>query len=220
VSGRLLVGDAEAAIEFEEHGSVHHGRGFVSIPRVHPWWPHTHGQPTLYPVRVKLDLADGSMVMLDDLPVGFRSIVTSYDGIALRVNGSSIFCRGVVWTPPDVVSLNASPTTLRQRLTLLRDGGFNLIRLAGTMTYESEQFHRLCDELGLLVWQDMMFANMDYPFADPAFHATALAEAQAELSRLGRHASTAMLCGNSEIEQQVGMMGLDPAIGRDSFFGK
>src|SRR5205823_4236365 len=164
----------------------------------------------------ELRLANGSTVMLDDLPAGFRSIQTGGDPdsdgrIALRINARSVFCRGVVWTPPDVVSLSASPEVLRQRLQLLRDGGFNLIRLAGTTIYESEDFHRLCDELGLLVWQDMMFANMDYPFEDSTFNETVHAEAEAELLRLGRHPSTAVLCGNSEIEQQVGMLGLDPA---------
>ena len=76
----------------------------------------------------------------------------------------------------------------------------------------------MCDELGLLVWQDMMFANMDYPFEDPAFHQTVQVEAQAELSRLSRHPSTAVICGGSEIEQQVAMLGLDPALGRGLFF--
>jgi beta-mannosidase len=105
-------------------------------------------------------------------------------------------------------------------LRLLRDAGFNLVRLAGTMLYESDAFHRLCDDLGLLVWQDMMFANMDYPFQDPDFHRTVAAEAESELSRLSRHPSTAVICGNSEIEQQVGMLGLDAALGRGPFFGE
>jgi len=69
------------------------------------------------------------------------------------------------------------------------------------------------------VWQDMMFANMDYPFEDPSFLETVRTEAEAELSRLGRHASTSVICGNSEIEQQVSMLGLDPAMGRGSWFG-
>lgn len=225
LGGRLVVGDSEAAIEFDGHGDVYQGHAFVSIPNVLRWWPHTHGPSNLYPVQVKLDLAGGSTVILDDVPAGFRSIVTGDDpasdgGISLGVNGTSVFCRGVIWTPLDVVSLNASPDTLRKRLELLRDGGFNLIRLAGTTIYESEDFHRLCDELGLLVWQDMMFANMDYPFEDSTFHRGVRAEAEAELSRVGRHPSTAVLCGNTEIEQQVAMLGLDPAIGRGSFFGE
>jgi beta-mannosidase len=174
---------------------------------------------------VELELADGSAVKFEDLPVGFRSIDAGGEpageaGIALRINGAPIFCRGVVWTPPDVAALAASPDVIGTRLRLLRDAGFNLIRLAGTTVYECEDFHRLCDQLGLLVWQDMMFANMDYPFEDSRFRETVHAEAEAELSRLARHPSSAILCGNSEIEQQVGMLGLDPTLGRNSFFGE
>ena len=66
----------------------------------------------------------------------------------------------------------------------------------------------------------MMFANMDYPFEDREFLETARAEAECELSRLGRHASLAVVCGNSEVEQQVGMLGLDPALGRGDWFGR
>src|SRR5260370_9649481 len=65
----------------------------------------------------------------------------------------------------------------------------------------------------------MMFANMDYPFEDPGFRQTVCAEAEAELSRLSRHPSSAIIWGNSEIEQQVGMLGLDPSLGRGPFFG-
>ncbi|MEO8052974.1 MAG: glycoside hydrolase family 2 protein, partial [Acidobacteriota bacterium] len=170
-------------------------------------------------------LADGSIVTFDDLPVGFRSIdggteAAGESGIALKMNGTPVFCRGVVWTPPDVGALTALPAVIRQRLQLLRDGGFNLIRLAGVTVYECEEFHSLCDELGLLVWQDMMFANMDYPFEDSGFWETVRAEAETELSRLARHPSFAILCGNSEIEQQAGMLGLDPMIGSGSFFGE
>jgi hypothetical protein len=93
----------------------------------------------------------------------------SEQGLAFKINGASIFCRGVVWTPPDAVALAASPAVVRERLQLLRDGGFNLIRLAGTTVYECENFHRLCDELGLMVWQDMMFAGLDYPIEDEQF---------------------------------------------------
>ena len=61
------------------------------------------------------------------------------------------------------------------------------MRVAGTIVYENDTFHRLCDELGLLVWQDMMFANMDYPFEDPDFREIACRETHTELTRLSRH---------------------------------
>ncbi len=224
IYGRLLAGDTETAFEWQEQDGRYHGRAVLSIPNVLRWWPHTHGRPTLYPLRAELQFADGSTTVFEDVPVGFRSIdggkQPAVDGIALRVNGTSVFCRGVVWTPPDAVTLAAPPDVIRERLCLLRDGGFNMIRLAGTTVYESEIFHRLCDEVGLMVWQDMMFANMDYPFEDSAFRDTVRVEAQAELFRLARHPSTTILCGNSEIEQQVGMLGLDPTLGRGPFFGE
>jgi len=224
ISGRVVVGDTEAPLELNQSGDRYHARADVRISNVRCWLPHTHGEPHVYPLRAELQLNDGSTVTFEDLPVGFRSIETSADpgehGLDLKINGVPIFCRGVVWTPPDAVGLAASSAVVRERLQLLRDGGFNLVRLAGTMVYESEIFHRLCDELGLLVWQDMMFANMDYPFEDPSFRETVSREAEAELSRLRKHPSTAVICGNSEIEQQVGMLGFDPALGRGPFFGE
>src|ERR1019366_8929950 len=171
VSGWLLAGDVRTSVGWYESEGRHCGCAEVRIPNVIHWWPHTHGRPNLYPVCLELQLNDGSTITLNDDPVGFRSIDTGpacvgESGLSLKINGTSIFCRGVIWTPPDVVTLAASAEVIRQRLQLLCDAGFNLIRLAGTTIYEGEVFHRLCDELGLLVWQDMMFANMDYPCND------------------------------------------------------
>jgi beta-mannosidase len=223
VSGRVLVNGAVGVLEWNQEGDRYQGRAEVLVADVVPWSPHTHGEPALYSVHVELQLADGTTAAFEDLPAGFRAIDPGVAppgdaGLALSINGTPVFCRGVVWTPPDVAALDAPAPVVRQRLERFRDAGFNLIRLAGTTIYESEIFHRLCDELGLLVWQDMMFANMDYPFEDPAFHQTVRAEAQAELSRISRHPSTGVICGGSEIEQQVAMLGFDPALGRNSFF--
>lgn len=224
-SGRLWLGTVSAPLSCAESGGRHHLRAVLRLPNVVPWSPHTHGKPALYPLRAELELVDGSTVEFEDGPVGFRSIDGGADpagdaGLALKINGTDVFCRGVVWTPPDVVTLAAPSDVVRARLQLLRDGGFNLIRLAGTTVYEGEAFHRLCDELGLLVWQDLMFANMDYPLEDSAFRESANAEAEAELSRLARHPSSAVICGNSEVEQQAAMLGLEPALGRGSWFGE
>jgi beta-mannosidase len=208
VSGRLIVGGHTADLEISDAGA----HASLRIPNAEPWWPHTHGDPALYPTSIELELADGSIATFHDDPIGFRAWTPHQI--------PETFCRGVVWTPPDIVSLQASPELLRQRLSLFRDAGFNMIRLAGATIYESEAFHRLCDELGLMVWQDLMFANMDYPFADPDFRAVCRTEAESELTRISRHPSTAVICGNSEIEQQVGMLGLDPTLGRGDFFGQ
>jgi beta-mannosidase len=218
-AGWLQSDQLSTPIEWKRSGDLFVGRALLRIPDVRRWWPHIHGEPALYPLRLEIELAGGESFSIDDLAVGFRT-VDSGAGFGLRVNGVPVFCRGVVWTPPDPIGLNASEDALRERLQTLRDGGFNLIRVPGTGAYECDAFHRLCDEMGLLVWQDMMFANMDYPFPAAAFSETVHNEVRLELSRLSRHASTAVLCGNSEIEQQVGMLGLDPKLGRGSFFGE
>jgi beta-mannosidase len=95
-----------------------------------------------------------------------------------------------------------------------------MLRLAGWGVYEDARFHDLCDEVGILVWQDLMFANLDYPVGDPGFRADVEAELDAVLRELAGRPSFAVLCGNSEVEQQVAMLGLDPALGRGELFGE
>ncbi len=160
--------------------------------------------------------------------VGFRSLAAGptsahdvlRDGLDLHINGVRVFARGCVWTPPNFVTLECSETELRGALEQVRDAGMNMLRLPGTGTYETDGFHDLCDELGILVWQDFMFANLDYPIAEEAFRAAVESESRQELDRVAGRPSLAVLCGNSEIEQQVAMLGLDPSLGRGELFGE
>ena len=91
--------------------------------------------------------------------------------------------------------------------------GLNLVRVPGIAAYESDAFHARCDELGLLVWQDLMFATFDYPLADEAFVETVTLEAGTEAFRLAAHPSTAVICGSAEHEQQAAMFGVSPSTG-------
>jgi beta-mannosidase len=192
------------------------GEGELRLPGVERWWPHTHGEPRLYEVRV------GDTVRR----VGFRALQpgpdydVDADALALRVNGVPVFARGALWTPVDFVSLAPSGEQLRAALEQVRDAGMNMLRLPGTGVYESDAFHDLCDELGILVWQDFMFANFDYPVADDGFRALVEQEARQLLERVAWRPSLAVLCGNSEVEQQAAMLGLDPALGRGALFGE
>ena len=138
--------------------------------------------------------------------------------VQLVVNGRPVFCRGACWTINDFRSLAGDAEALRQALVLARDAGINMLRVGGTMIYESELFYSLCDELGILVWQDFMFANMDYPFADAAFHDEAEREVAHQLGRLQRHPCLAVYCGGSEIEQQAAMLGLPATEWSNAFF--
>ena len=96
----------------------------------------------------------------------------------------------------------------------------NMVRIPGTASYESDAFYDLCDELGILVWQDFMFANLDYPEQDEHFLRMIEREVRDVLSRLAARPCLAVLCGNSETAQQVAMLGLDSALAHGPLFGK
>ena len=198
--------------------------GDADLPGVTAWWPHTHGVPALHRLKIELETNAGR-ASIDAGRVGFRSVAAgpaghriAVDGLDLRINGRPIFARGAVWTPADPERISADDTTLRASLERVRAAGMNMIRIPGVGAYEDDRFHDLCDELGILVWQDLAFANLDYPFGDAEFHATCAAEVDALIERLAGRPSLAVVCGNSEIEQQVAMLGLDPELGRNPFF--
>ena len=151
--------------------------------------------------------------------VGFRTVaIDQTDGkVQFVVNGVAVFCRGACWTTNDIVSLGGSTDALRETLRRTADCNANMVRVGGTMVYESDAFYRECDRLGLMVWQDFMFANMDYPFDDPDFRSGAEDEVAQQLLRLGRHASVVAFCGGSETEQQAAMFGAPREIWQHPF---
>lgn len=185
------------------------------------WWPHTHGTQPLYALRIKLDCA-GDAVTLDCGRTGFRSIVldTSNEGFALQINGVEVFCRGACWTTLDIATLDGDEVQLTRTLDQFRDAGFNLLRIGGTMVYESSRFYEACAERGIMVWQDYCFANMDYPGEDAHFTASVREEAIQFLARTQLNPALCLLCGNSEIEQQVSMLGQPQQLWRAPLFAE
>ncbi|MBB4955442.1 beta-mannosidase [Agrobacterium vitis] len=179
----------------------------LTLPAITPWWPATHGTPHLHGVMVELDGKRYSLGL-----TGFRRIRIDHglDGkdFAVTVNGVKIFCRGAVWTNADITRLPGSGEDYAPWLSLAAQTGMNMIRIGGTMTYESADFFRLCDQLGLMVWQDFIFANFDYPITDDSFVAHVQREAEHVLGATQGSPSMAILCGGSEIFQQGAMLGL------------
>jgi beta-mannosidase len=174
---------------------------------VTPWMPHTHGTPALYEISVRVGEEIFSLGK-----TGFRRLEVDHGddgkGFGLEVNGVAVFCRGAVWTNADLLTLSGDADTYRPLLEAARDAGMNMLRIGGTMLYETRAFFELCDELGILVWQDFQFANYDYPVKDEAFVAEVRAEVRDQLSVSMGCPSLAVLCGGSEIYQQGAMMGL------------
>jgi beta-mannosidase len=183
--------------------------GVLRIPQVQLWWPHTHGEPRLYRAALTVRLADGREARLALGSVGFRTLALHTGGgdFRLEVNGVPVFCRGACWTPLDPVSLRSSRPQCREALDQARAAGMNMLRVPGTMVYEEDHFYEICDELGILVWQDFMFASMDYPGGDPGFAESVRLEVRQQLQRLHAKPCLAVLCGNSEVEQQAAMRG-------------
>jgi beta-mannosidase len=191
----------------------------ISLDGIELWWPHTHGDPRLYPYTLTLQSGD-RQVTLKTGTIGFRNIEldNSDDKFQLRLNGQPVFARGASWTVNDIISLTGNSDDLRSALELARQAGMNMLRLSGTMLYEQDEFYTLCDELGIMVWQDFMFANMDYPVDDPDFHGNILAEAVGQLKRLQPHPSVVVYCGSSEVEQQAAMLGMPAELWRNDWF--
>ena len=191
--------------------------GTLCLPKVEKWWPHTHGTPKLYDVTARI--GDTNLTLGR---VGFRSIEidrdTDGEGFGLKVNGVPTFCRGALWTNADLAALPGTREAYEPLLRLARDGGMNMLRIGGTMTYETRAFFDLADEFGLLVWQDFMLANFDYPAADAAFAETIAQEAINVLRTIGPAPSLAILCGGSEVAQQAAMMGLPQSAWSNALF--
>ncbi len=206
-AARLRVGDVDAplATTAGARAGVLILEGHLRIVDVALWWPHTHGSQPLYAVNVTID-----ETVFDAAPIGFRTITldTSNGGFAISVNGVSVFCRGACWTTTDIVTLAGTEADYAHALDLARDAGMNMLRVGGTMHYEEDAFYEGCDARGILVWQDFMFANMDYPGADEAFAESVHREVSTFVSRVQTCPCVAVFCGNSEIEQQAAMLGL------------
>ena len=183
----------------------------LELPGVEPWWPHMHGRPVLHDVI----LSNGS----DDVILGrtgFRHLAidrqTDGNGFQLVVNGTPVFCRGAVWTNADIVRLAGARADYEPWLRLAAEAGMNMLRIGGTMTYETPDFFALCDELGIMVWQEAMLANFDYPAQDEAFLASFSREIETLLVATSVSPSLAVFCGGSEVYQQGAMMGLSQLI--------
>ncbi|MEL6838875.1 MAG: glycoside hydrolase family 2 protein, partial [Pseudomonadota bacterium] len=124
-------------------------------------------------------------------------------GFKFRVNGRDIFCKGANWIPADALPGQITATKTRDLLQSAVDANMNMIRIWGGGRYEPDSFYDACDELGLLVWQDFMFACNLYP-SDDAYLAEVKAEVIDNVSRIQHHACLALWCGDNEL---IGALG-------------
>ena len=174
----------------------------LEIPNPERWWPCGRGDQPLHELRVLL--RTGTEV-LDDASrtIGLRSVAldTTEDAdgrrFVVQVNGEPIFCKGANWIPEGLFPGTASPEVVVQRIEQARDAGMNMLRIWGGGLYEQPAFYEACDRLGILVWQDFMFACATYPEEAP-YPELIEAEAIHQVARLSHHPSIVLWCGGNE----------------------
>jgi beta-mannosidase len=174
----------------------------VARPRL--WWPSGLGEQPLYTFRARL-LVAGRAVDQATARTGLRSVVLRQrpdargKSFEFVVNGVPVFMKGANWIPADSFPTRVTREKYRQLLGAARDANMNMLRVWGGGIYELPDFYELCDEMGLLVWQDFMFACAMYP-GDEKFLESVRAEAADNVRRLRNHPSIALWCGNNEVE--------------------
>jgi beta-mannosidase len=177
----------------------------IDAGHVEKWWPRSHGDSPLYPLRVALVDDDSQVGTLHEwnANVGFRTVgidsAPDEHGTPfnITVNGVRIAARGANWIPVDILSPSRPLHEYRAALQHAVEANINLIRVWGGGTYEADAFYEVCDELGLMVWQDFMFACAAYPEEEP-FAGEVDAEAREAVTRLAPHPSVVLWCGNNE----------------------
>ena len=174
----------------------------IEVPDAPLWWPRGYGAQPL--AEVLVELLDGDVVLDSHRTrVGFRTVAVESGpdehgtSFALRVNGTRVLVRGFNWIPDDAFPSRVDRARVERSVRQAFDSNANLLRVCGGGIYESDDFYDLCDELGLLVWQDFLFACAAYPQEEP-LAGEVRAEAAEAIARLSPHPSLALWCGGNE----------------------
>ncbi|WP_417270479.1 beta-mannosidase [Celeribacter sp.] len=177
-------------------GRIAKAKFFVEVPEF--WWPAGQGMQPLYDLEVRM----GDEV--EERRIGLRHIelVVQDDdagtSFKFKVNGREVFAKGVNWIPADALSGRIDREAVRDQLQSAVDANMNMIRVWGGGRYEPTWFYDMCDEMGLMVWQDFMFSCNLYP-ADEAFLSNVEAEVRENVRRMHHHACLAVWCGDNEL---------------------
>ncbi|MDT7807974.1 MAG: beta-mannosidase [Acidobacteriota bacterium] len=180
----------------------------INKPRL--WWPSGMGAQPLYDIRARLLVARGEPDIfrrVDELStrIGLRTLELRQqpdaDGKSFTfvVNGVPVFAKGANWVPADSFPTRVTRERYRRLIESARDANMNMLRVWGGGFYESDDFYELCDELGIMVWQDFMFACSMYP-GDEKFLENVRGEAEENVTRLRNHPSIVIWVGNNEVE--------------------
>ena len=218
------AGPAKVSVQFNDRGkpvtetatvSVHAGRNTIDLPieirQPKLWFPAGYGEQPLYEFTARA----GTGVQPAEqrkVKAGLRSIVLHREldkwgrSFELVVNGIPVFAKGADVIPFDSFPNRVTTADYRRILQSARDANMNMIRHWGGGYYETDEFYAICDELGIMVWQDFMFGN-DWQPGTYAFKLNIEAEAEDVVRRLRNHPSIVVWCGNNETESAFSWAG-------------
>ena len=188
----------------------------VSNPQL--WWPNGYGEHPLYHLCVKLLLPEGGELDRREMNIGLRTLTVRTDPdqwgskFEFSVNGVSVFAMGANYIPEDSILTRVTPQRTEALLRQCVRANYNTIRVWGGGYFQDDTFYDCCDRLGLLVWQDLLFACAVYELTDE-FAESIVAETRDNVRRLRHHPSIALWCGNNELEW--GWAGWDMGFGND-----
>ncbi len=201
---KFVVTDGETRLEAA--GQVKRGNASATVRIPHPqlWWPNGQGDQPMYSATATLIRGDEEIDAIE-----FRFAVRTVrlmqekdaegKSFVFVINGRKVFCKGADWIPADNFLPRIEDSRYEQLLLLAKKAHMNMIRVWGGGIYEDDRFYDLCDRLGILVWQDFMFACGEYP-DDRWFLDSVQEEAERTIKRLRNHPSIALWCGNNECE--------------------
>ena len=208
--------------DIEQKAQLHKGVNYMTIPVTieNPklWWPNGAGEAHLYYFTLKNNEKDNGIVHAH----GLRTVelVQKKDSIGqsfqFKVNGKPLFMRGADWIPassyPGTMARSEGDDRYAELIKQAKDANMNMLRVWGGGYYEHEAFYSYCDQMGILVWQDFMFACNIYP-GDQEFMDNVKIEAEEQVKRLRHHACIATWCGNNEVHNGLEDWGWKDALG-------
>lgn len=178
----------------------------ISINSPKRWWCNGYGEPTIYTLRIEVENETSGDKITTIQKIGLRTIelVQEPDSLGksfyFKLNGKSVFIKGANYIPPDNFLPRVDASTYQNLVKNAKDANMNMLRVWGGGVYAADAFYEACDEQGILVWQDFMFACVMYP-GDTTFIENVRIEAEQQVKRLRHHASLALWCGNNEVSE-------------------
>ena len=199
-----------------ERGSQHKLFSFT-INKPLLWWPNEMGKQSLYEFEIRLKSND-KLLDSKKIHTGIKTVqlVQEPDDVGssfyFKVNGVPMYAKGANYVPEEMIETWINPESTLKLLQMAKEAHFNMLRVWGGGIYPSDDFFSICDSLGILVWEDFMYAGTMYPY-DSAFLENAKIEALEQVKRLASHPSLALWCGGNEISEGYYNWGWQQSLG-------